>query len=507
MVNKATEDDLRFFSREQLKNDLKKKSIYSTLNKVITSGASIALTLASGIILARLLAPEIFGVFAMVFSFTEIARYMMEGGLGTATVQKEKITQAEVSTLFWINLLIGVILMAAVAAISPAVAWFYKNDRLISICLVLSITFLFRGIVVQHRALLERQMQFGYLGIINISSNFLSFAIAIVLAYYGFGVWSLVWREMVFVIIYAIGVWFFCRWVPDIPKRNSGVRTSLLFGAHLSGVSIIQYLTQNLDKVLIGRFCGASPLGLYSKALQLAMMPVENIRQVFWDVGLSPLSTLQCDGERYKQFYGRLLSIQSLLYMPIVMFLAIQSEDAIRLLLGEAWVSAAPLLTIFAIAGFVTPIVGTLQLLMISCGKTSRYLHWGMINGICLISAYIIGINWGVEGVAYTYMGINYLLLLGALNFCLKETPVNILFIMGNISVATISSVGAGVVLMGLIPYLPKSGSLTRIAISLPIFVLCYQGIICCLPKGRRQMAELWTSRLYFFSKHNPKPV
>lgn len=386
MAEKSTDGQSQFFSREQLKNDLKRKSVHSALNKVISSGVSITITLASAMILARLLAPEIFGLFVMVFSITEIARYMMEIGLGTATVQKENITHEEVSALFWINFLIGLVLMAAVACISPAVAWFYGDARLVNICLVLSLTFLFRGIVVQHRALLERQMRFGYLGISNITSNFLSFGAAIVLAYSGFGVWSLVWREMVFVIIYAASVCFLCRWMPGLPKWDSGVRASLRFGADLSGVSIIRYLTQNLDKVLIGRLCGASPLGLYTKALQLAMMPVENIRMIFWDVGLSPLSALQSDAERYRQFYGRLLAIQTLLHLPIVVFIAIQAEDVIRLLLGEAWVSAAPILRVFAVAGFVTPIVGTFQLAMVSCGETHRYLTWGIISGFCTIT-------------------------------------------------------------------------------------------------------------------------
>ena len=167
------------------------------------------------------------------------------------------------------------------------------------------------------------------------------------------------------------------------------VRSSLRFGIDLTGVSFIQYLTQNVDQDLIGRFCGASPLGFYTKALQLVMMPVANIQTIFWDVGLSPLSALQNDAERYRRFFGRLLSVQSFIYLPIVVFIAIQAEDVIRLLLGEISVSAAPILRVFAIAGFVTPIVGTFPLVMVSCGKTRRYLMWAMINGFCMIMAYV----------------------------------------------------------------------------------------------------------------------
>jgi O-antigen/teichoic acid export membrane protein len=495
MIEKSTNSNNQLFSRDQLKTDLKRKSVHGALNKVVTAGSSTLLTLASAMILARLLAPEIFGLFAMVLSITEIARYMMEIGLGTATVQKENITQEEVSALFWINVTIGLVLALAVAVVSPAVAWFYGNTKLVNICLVLSLTFLFRGIVVQHRALLERQMRFGYLGIINITSNFSSYAAAIFLAYNGFGVWALVWREIVFVTLYAVGIWLFCRWMPGLPKLQANVRSSLSFGVDLSGVSFIQYLTQNLDKILIGRFCGASSLGLYTKASQLAMMPIENIRMIFWDIGLSPLSALQSDEERYRNFYGRLLAIQSLLYLPIVMFIAIQAEDVIRLLLGEVWVSAAPILRIFAVAGFVTPIVATFQLVMVSCGKTRRYLTWGIINGSFMILSYVSGIRWGVIGVAYAYTCASYLLLVLALRYCLKDTPINTIFVIKNISTAILSCFGAGAILVGLLPQLPNLSTLINIIYSFAVFLLVYLALLLCIPKGRQQLAEFWSYR------------
>lgn len=501
MIGKNTTEESQFFSREQLKNDLKRKSVHSALNKVVTSGVTITITLASAMILARLLAPEIFGLFAMVFSFTEIARFIMEVGIGTAIVQKEDITHDEVSALFWINCLIGLVLAATVAAVSPAVAWFYGDARLMNLCLALSLTFFFRGILVEHRALLERQMRFGYLGIINITSNFLSFAAAVVLAYSGFGVWSLVWREIVFVTLYTAGTWVFCRWIPSLPKLNANARSSLRFGMHLSGVSFIQYLTQNVDKILIGRFCGASPLGLYSKALQLAMMPVANIQMIFWDIGLSPLSTLQNDAERYRRFFGRLLSIQSLIYLPIVVFIAIQAKDVICLLLGEAWVSAAPILRIFAVAGFVTPIVATFQLVMVSCGKTQRYLRWGIINGSFMIASYGLGIRWGAIGVAYAYACASCLLLILALRYCLKETPVDARFVIKNIGPAVISCCGAGAVLTTLLPQLPNLNVLVNIICSFAVFSFAYLALFLCIPSGRQQLAELWSYRKELLTK------
>lgn len=491
----------RFFSRDQLKVDLKKRSVHSALNKMITSGASIIITLASAMILARLLAPEVFGIFAMVYSFTEIARYLMEVGIGTAIVQKEEITHEEVSTLFWINCFIGLVLAVAVAAVSPAIAWFYDDDSLIKLCLALSLTFFFRGMLVEHRALLERQMHFGYLGIINIVSNFLSFAFAVVFAYIGFGVWSLVWRELVYVFLYAAGTWIFCRWIPSFPKFDSNAISSLKFGFHLSGVSFIQYLIQNVDKILIGRFAGAAPLGLYSKALQLAMMPVVNIQMIFWDVGLSPLSTLQNDAERYRRYLGRLIAIQSFIYLPIIVFVALEAKNVIQLMLGDAWIDGAPILRVFAVAGFVTPIIATFQLVMVSCGNTRRFLAWGIISGSLTITSYIIGIRWGAIGVAYASASASYILFLSSFFYCLKNTPVNAPIVIKNLFPVAISCLGAGIMLKVSLPEFSFSNVIFNTIGSFFVFTLIYLIILFCIPAGRKQLIEFLSYRKEFLSR------
>ena len=490
-----------FFGREELKKDLKRKSVQGAVIRVIFNGTSAALTIGSAIVLARLLTPEEFGLFAMVVAITEFARLIMELGLGTATVQREEITHEEVSALFSINLGIGIILMAAIAGLSPAVAWFYGDTRLFDICMVLSTVFLFRGLTVQHRSLLERQMRFGYLGVIYVTSTLLSICVAIALALHGFGVWALVWREIVSATLYAAGTWLFCGWIPGLPRRNSGVRSSLRFGADVSGFNIVQYFAQNLDRMLIGRFCGATPLGLYAKAFQLAMMPIEHIRMTFWDVGLSPLSALHGDAERYRRFYSRLLSVLSFLYMPLVVFLAIQSEDVIRLLLGEAWISAAPLFRIFAIAGFVRPIVGTFQLILISCGKTRSYLLWGMMNGVCMIMAYAVGIRWGAVGVAYAYAFASYAFLVWSLWYCFKDTPVSALLVIKTILLPVMSSCGAGITLIAVLPHISNASMLVSIIISILVIAVAYLGIWLCIPTGRQKLSEFWSYRAELFSR------
>ena len=465
------------------------------LIKVIFNGISALLTLGSGIVLARLLKPWEFGLFAMVVAITEFARSFMELGLSLSTVQRAEITQEEVSTLFWINFAIGITIMVALACLSAAVARFYGEPRLLDVCIIMSTVFIFGGLTVQHRALLERQMRFVYLGVINTTSTLISICMAILLAVYGFSFWALVWRDLAFAAIYATGTWLFCGWIPSLPRWNAGVRSSLRFGAEVSGFDILQYFTRTVDQVLIGRFFGANPLGLYTKAMQLALMPTTHISLSILGVGISPLSALYRDAERYRRFYSTLLSVLSFLYMPLVVLLAIESEDLIRLLFGEAWGNAAPFLRILAIAGFVRPITRSYQLVMISCGKTSRYFLWGMVNSVCTVAAFAIGIWWGAIGIAYGYAFASYVLLIWSPFYCFKDTPINGLLIIKTISIPVISSCGASAILVAVLPHISNTNIVIRIIISILIIVVAYLGIWLCIPTGRKRLSEFWSYR------------
>ncbi len=489
------------FNREQLKKNLKKKSLIGAVSKLTANSTSTALTLISTIVLARLLTPKEFGLIAMVTAFTEFARSFREIGLGSATVQKEKTTHEEVSTLFWINFGIGALIMILLMCLSPFLAWFYKDPRLPPICIALSTVFFFSGLSVQHRALLERQMKFHYTGAINVICSVLSIGIAILLAIRGLSVWALVFRDITFSIFYAIGLWSVCGWVPGFPNRKTNVRSSLRFGAELSGYEIIQYITRSLDQILIGRFCGAAALGLYTRALQLAMMPIEQIRMIFWDVGFSPMSALCREPERYRSYYSRLLTIMTFIYMPLVAFIAIESENVVRLVLGEKWIGAAPLVRIFAIAGFIRPIVGTFQLVMISCALTKRCVAWGTVNAFCLIIAYSIGIVWGSKGIAFGYSSASYALLLWSLFFCFKNTPINVKLVYNAISMPMLSSISAGIILIVFqhsiaIPNLPINITLSVLVIS-----LSYLGVNACFPRGRENLVEFWSYRQEILKK------
>ncbi len=488
------------FNRDSLKKNLKRKSTQSAVNKISANGLSFILSILSTMVLARVLSPKDFGLLAMVTAVTEFARSFRELGLGTLTVQREKITQEEVSTLFWINLAGAIVITSLIVLIAPGLVWFYGESRIFSICIALSLVFLINGLAVQHRALLERQMKFGSLGLINVISNLAGFSFAIALALHGYGVWALVASELLSAGFYTIGTWLCYRWVPGPPNLRLDLKSMLRFGADVSAFDVFQYLSRNVDRLLIGRYWGAYSLGLYAKIYQIAMMPIEQIRIVFWDIGFSPLSALQSDADRFRTFYGKLVSIMALFYMPIVVLLIIKPESVILLLLGEKWLNGRLILRIIAIGGFFRPIIATFQLVMITCDKTRRYLKWGIISGIMMVISFGIGIRWGAIGVAIAYASSSYVILIWSLRYCLKDTPISSSMILRAIKVPLIASWGAGLLLALIVPSYESSSSLifylTRLLV---VLFSCYLCFLLWHPESRAQVVELWSCRKELF--------
>jgi O-antigen/teichoic acid export membrane protein len=339
------------------------------------------------------------------------------------------------------------------------------------------------------------------MAIVRVIATFISVSIAIAVAIYGLGVWALVWREISFTALYAAGTWIFCRWLPSPFRLGVDVWSSLRIGANVSGFSLIRYLTQSVDQILIGRVYGATPLGLYGKALSLASMPIEQVRGVILPVGLTSLSALQGDADRYRRFYGRLLSILTFIYMPGVVFMAIHSESVVRLILGEQWVASAPYFRIFAIVGFVTPIIASCQLVMVTSGETDKLLKWGVVNGACLIAGFAVGVWWGAIGVAYAYLIVTYSLLVPLLFYAYRDTPINIRLLLSSIALPVMASGSIGVIMVVLLPVVSNKNIFLHITVFFMIAVVSYIGVWLSNSRGRQQLSEFYSYSTELFRK------
>lgn len=394
---------------------------------VLMSGEfAAALVRVAGLaVLSRLLSPEDFGLIAMVTAFTVLAENFKDLGLSDATVQAPTINRAQVSNLFWINLLICVGIAGALSALSPLVAWFYGEARLVSVTIAIATTFVFSGLVIQHQALLRRHMRFGQLALIQFASILLSQVAAVIAAASGAGYWALVVREVGRAIVVFVGTWVAVRWIPAHPRRDSGHRSLLRFGRDVTGFNIVTFLARNVDKMILGRLHGARVVGLYVNAYKTFAMSVSQIQYPINSVALSALSELQNDSEAFSSYFAKMMQVLTFLTMPIVVVVAVFADYVISLLLGDQWIAAVPVLIALSAGSLVEPIGQAVGPALVAVGRTKEYFFLGVLSSIALVAALAIGSIWGAVGAGVgRSVGIMIGTIVG-LTYGLAATPVS----------------------------------------------------------------------------------
>lgn len=414
------------FDTTHLNSDLKKSSLRSGAVTLTSQAVMFIIHLGSTMILARILSPEDYGINAMAVTITGFANVFGSLGLSTATIQRSDINHQQVSTLFWINVAVGALITMIVAALSPLVAWFYKTPDMLWVMLALSSMFFIKGLVVQHSALLNRQMRFYSLAKIQVFSMLAGIGVAIVAAQHGFGYWALVFNSLTNSLVSSLCTWFAVGWIPGLPRRNAGVGSMVKFGSDLVGFNVINYFSRNLDNILIGRYHGSGALGLYSKAYQLLMMPITNLRDPITRVATPALSRLQYEPEQYREYYLRCISLLAFVSMPLVVFMFVCSDQLIGLVLGVQWLGASEIFKILAIAALFQPVSSTSGMVLISMGRSRRYLILGTVNAVLVSISFVLGLPWGGKGVATAYAIINYLILFPNLFYAYKGTSISI---------------------------------------------------------------------------------
>lgn len=414
------------FATEHLKSDLKARTVRGATATFVGQGVKFLLQIGSTMVLARLLTPDDFGLVAMVTAVTGFIMIFKDLGLSMATVQREEINHAQVSTLFWINLALSALSMLITLALAPVIARFYGDTRLTAITAALSVAFLFGGLTVQHQALLRRQMHLTAVTFIDVAAMASGILTAIICAWIGLRYWSLVWMQIVTALATAAGVWIASGWIPGLPTRRSGVRSMLKFGGHLSAFNFVNYFARNLDNILIGRFYGAEPLGLYSRAYSLLLLPIGQITAPMTAVAVPALSRLQNDPERYRSYYLKAVKIIAYLSMPLIAVMGVVSEEIVYFVLGENWLDSSAIFTALVYAAFWSPVAVTTGWIYVSRGETHRMFQWSLVITPLTVVAFLIGILWGALGVAIAYSITVTLQIIPQFWFALKNAPLSV---------------------------------------------------------------------------------
>ena len=482
-----------YFNTDRLKTDLKQRSVRGGVVTIAAQASKFVLKFGSTMVLARVLVPEDYGLIGMATVIVGFVEYFKDLGLSTATIQRQEINHRQISTLFWINLGVGCLVALIVAALAPAIASFYNEPRLQGITLALAINFVFGGLTVQHQALLRRQMQFTSLAKIEIAAMAVGVATAVIAGYYGLGYWALVLMLMMTAVTNAIGVWIACRWRPGLPQKDSEIGSMLAYGGNLTGFSLVNYFSRNLDNILIGRRWGSGQLGLYAQAYRLLLLPIQQINNPINSVALPTLSSLQAEPEKYSRYYYKAILLITTLGMPIVAFMFATADDLILLMLGEQWIGIVPIFKFLMPAAFI----GTFNVaggwVYQSLGRTDRQFRIGMVTATINSIIFFVSVNWGALGVAKAYGISQPILIVFSLYYCYWETHLKVKDFAKTISRPALASIGAALILMAVnhsilaIDY----NLLLSLSVDCVLYSLLYLIIWSVLPGGRKTLRSI----------------
>ena len=458
---------------------LKTNAVRGGMAKLCGQAGNFALRILFIMVLARLLSPQDFGLVAMVVTVTGIYELFATAGLSVATVQRSTITHQQISTLFWVNILVGAALAALSVASAPFVAQFYHEPRLFWVMVAMGGGFIVNSLGIQHSALLQRDLRYVSITAIELCAQLCSMSVGIGMALAGYGYWALVGAALATPAVTAVAVWIVSGWRPGAPKFDADVKSMLGFGGIMTINGVAVYIAYNLDKVLIGRVLGAESLGLYSRAYQVINIPTGNINAAVGGITFSALSRLQNDPPRFRSYFLKAYSLVNAMTAPITIFSAVFAVDIIRLLLGPQWFNAVPIFQLLTPTVLIFGIFNPIGWLMYANGLFYRSMLISFVIAPLLIAAYLIGLPYGATGVAFAFSAAMTLWLVPHVIWCLHGTVVS----PKDILVATLRPVTAALVAVG-VAWLVMQGvghvpnTLLRLTIAGSVMMVVYAAIL-----------------------------
>ena len=423
--------------------DIKRMALRGGLAKLISQAGSVVLRLGFIMVAARLLKPEDFGLVAMVTVVTAVLDLFSTAGLSSAAVQKSTITNEQISTLFWINILVGVMLFCVCVFIAPFIVAFYHEPRLFWVTVAMGTGFLLNAAGVQHLALLQRRMLYVSLAKIEFSCQLTSLGLGLCLALAGYGYWALVAAAIALPAAMTVSMWAVTGWIPRRPIRNAGIRSMLHFGGTITVNGVISYITDNLDKFIVGRIWGATVLGYYGVASQLINTPTSALNTALGGVTFSGLSRLQTDAVRFRSYFLKGYALNISLTLPITIFGAAFAQDIIVVLLGPKWVEAAIIFQMLGPAVLFFGIVNPLAWILFASQRHVRSLKLALAIAVLVLTGCLVGLPYGPKGVAAGFSTAMVLWFIPQIVWCLHGTTITPLDLFRTISRPLVSAIVA----------------------------------------------------------------
>ncbi len=427
------------------------------------------------VILARILSPSDFGLVGMAMVVIGFVTIFKDLGTSAAIIQRKEYSDDLLSSVYWVNVTFGFLATIVMFLLSPLIGAFYEEARVTALIRVLSLTFFISGLSILHQALLERQLAFSKLAKLELAATMLSSIVGIASALLGFGVWSLVYQTMTMVLTTTVFLWVVSTWRPRFVFHWKEVKSVSSYSLNLSGFNIFNYFARNVDNLLIGRFLGAQDLGYYSLAYRIMLLPLQSISAVVTRVMFPVYSQIRDDSARFRRVFLQITGTIAFLTFPMMIGLMVLREPFVTVIFGTQWEPVVLLLAILAPVGMTQSIISTLGTIYQAKGRTGLFFRWGTSVGLLVMLSFVVGLRWGIVGVATAYAITTVILSYPsfAIPFKLINLPMRELGVV--LWKSFLCSIIMSVVLLGLMrTVLSEASDKTMLGILIPVGVIVY---------------------------------
>ena len=380
--------------------------IWSISDRLINQLGYLAVT----VYIARLIGPESFGLIGMLTIFMLLAESAVNNGFTQALIQRsQQLTEADSSTIFYVNFGWGVAVYALLYFIAPFIADFYSQPVLIEISRVLFVIILINSLTVVARAKLTIKIDFKSQAIASTIATFFSSIVGIYLAIEGYGYWSLVWLLIIKSILNALGVWFFCRWLPKLIFSVESFKSLFKFGLNLMLAGFVATFVNNLYVALVGRYFNAAQVGYFTQAQNLSNYLSQLVGSTLQGVTYPIMTSVKDDKQRLINIYTQLISITMLVSLPMLIGFAAVAEDFVKLTLGEEWLAVIPVLVALCFARTITPISAINLNILNAVGRSDLFLKVDISKLPMTLAALFIALPYGIEGLAWAMVCTSFI--------------------------------------------------------------------------------------------------
>ena len=383
--------------------------IWSAVQKFGNMGISFV----SNIVLARMLTPDDYGCIGMLAIFILVSNTFVDGGFGSALIQKKEPTQKDYSTIFWWNIFISTLLYGILFLSAPFIAEFYHMPLLCSVLRVQGIILIINSLNIIQTNQLRKQLKFKRLANVTIIAHTIAALMAIVLAYKGWGVWALVAQQIIGSSVISLILWYINKWMPDFSFSKESFKQLFGFGSFILVSNLINTFCNNVQGLLIGRFFTPSIMGYYTQAYKLEAIASHSFSSIVDQVSYPVLSKFQSDNVAMKNVLKKLVMTISFVTFPLMLILILIAEPLITLIYGEKWLDCVPYFQILCVAGIAVCLQSIYYYAVASKGKSKDLFVWTILKRGLGLLVLITGMYfWQIEGLLWGCTAVSWIILL-----------------------------------------------------------------------------------------------